>query len=125
MSNAIAVQLRKQLVLCRSTVVEWAAATAHDAYEAAAPKHGWVTQKASRVHWPDVPESNKATMRDALRPVVDRWLWDLDAITVSHDRNCAVCANMEFCEPLHIVAERLEEWGVITREELLDGPVYA
>ena len=43
----------------------------HDAYEAAAIEAGWETQKPSRKPWMDVPEANKATMRVAVRALLD------------------------------------------------------
>lgn len=43
----------------------------HDAYEAAAAQVGWETQVRSRVSWPDVPEANKATMRIAVRALLE------------------------------------------------------
>lgn len=42
----------------------------HDAYEAAAIKAGWETQKRSRVPWSEVPEANKETMRVTIRAVI-------------------------------------------------------
>jgi len=42
----------------------------HDAYEAAAERHGWSTQARSRKPWADVPEANKATMREAVAAVL-------------------------------------------------------
>ena len=38
----------------------------HNAYEKAALRHGWDTQTGSRVPWVEVPEENKATMREAV-----------------------------------------------------------
>lgn len=43
----------------------------HDAYESAATLSGWRTQEASRKPWADVPESNKAAMRAAVRALFD------------------------------------------------------
>ena len=43
----------------------------HDAYEAAAVREGWVTQKASRKPWGEVPEANKQTMRASVRAALD------------------------------------------------------
>ena len=42
----------------------------HDAYEEAAVGAGWETNPESRVAWADVPESNKETMRAAVRALV-------------------------------------------------------
>jgi hypothetical protein len=42
----------------------------HDAYEKAATVEGWKTQGASRKPWSDVPEANKATMREAVRALL-------------------------------------------------------
>jgi len=42
----------------------------HDAYEAAAAGHGWRTQQKSHKPWADVPEANRATMRDSVRAVL-------------------------------------------------------
>jgi hypothetical protein len=42
----------------------------HDAYEEAAQVTGWETQERSRVPWSDVPEANKATMREAVRALL-------------------------------------------------------
>lgn len=47
-------------------VIETACVAMHDAYETAAVRHGWATQERSRKPWADVPEANKATMRDAV-----------------------------------------------------------
>jgi hypothetical protein len=41
----------------------------HDAYEAAAPKHGWVTQERSRKPWEEVPEGNRALMIEVMEQV--------------------------------------------------------
>lgn len=46
--------------------IEAAAEASHVAYEDAAIRHGWKTQERSRVPWADVPEANKATVRDAM-----------------------------------------------------------
>jgi hypothetical protein len=55
-------------------VVEEACQVMHDAYERAAIVHAWETNPASRHQdWADVPESNKATMRDAVRALLG-WL---------------------------------------------------
>ena len=43
----------------------------HDAYEEAAKSEGWETQVQSRKPWSDVPEANKATMRVAVRALLD------------------------------------------------------
>jgi hypothetical protein len=43
----------------------------HNAYETAAKKEGWKTQKRSRVTWDDLPETNKATMRIAVGALID------------------------------------------------------
>lgn len=53
--------------------VEQACEVMHDAYERAAVIHAWETNPASRHQdWADVPEANKATMRDAVRALL-RW----------------------------------------------------
>ncbi len=44
----------------------------HDRYEKAAAGAGWETNPASRKPWADVPEANKATMREAIGPIADR-----------------------------------------------------
>lgn len=44
----------------------------HDAYEKAAAEQDWSTQESSRKPWADVPEKNKATMRIAVRALVNR-----------------------------------------------------
>jgi hypothetical protein len=46
----------------------------HDAYEVAAQREGWETQKSSRKPWADVPEANKATMRASMRAVLNSGL---------------------------------------------------
>lgn len=43
----------------------------HDAYEQAALETGWETQVSSRKPWSSVPEANKATMRVAVRAMVE------------------------------------------------------
>lgn len=43
----------------------------HDAYEQAALETGWETQVSSRKLWSSVPEANKATMRVAVRSMVE------------------------------------------------------
>lgn len=43
----------------------------HDAYEKAAANNSWETQEASRKPWADVPEANKATMREAVDALLD------------------------------------------------------
>lgn len=45
----------------------------HDAYEEAARKHNWSTQMKSRVPWENVPEENKATMRDAVTALMEHY----------------------------------------------------
>lgn len=47
----------------------------HDAYEAAAPHHGWQTQAKSAVPWEQVPKENRATMQYAVAVLLD-WLED-------------------------------------------------
>jgi hypothetical protein len=51
--------------------IEDACRVLHDAYESAAARHGWETQARSRVAWDDVPEENRATMRDAVTALLD------------------------------------------------------
>lgn len=53
--------------------IEQACEVLHDAYEKAAAENGWQTQAKSRVPWAQVPEANKATMRVAVRALID-WL---------------------------------------------------
>ena len=53
--------------------IEAACEVMHDAYERAAVGAGWETQVASRKPWADVPEANKATMRVAVKALLD-WL---------------------------------------------------
>lgn len=59
--------------MATSARVERACEVLHDAYEDAARNHGWATQEASRKPWADVPEANKATMREAVK-VLLTWL---------------------------------------------------
>jgi len=54
------------LVLSWDAFLDQACQVLHDAYEKAAPRHGWDTQTGSRKPWSDVPEENKATMREAV-----------------------------------------------------------
>lgn len=51
--------------------IERACEVMHDAYERAAADEGWETQERSRKPWPDVPEANKATMRAAVRALIE------------------------------------------------------
>lgn len=52
--------------------VEEACEVMHDAYERAAIVHAWETDPASRHQdWAEVPEANKATMRDAVRALLN------------------------------------------------------
>jgi hypothetical protein len=51
-------------------VLERCCEVMHDACEAAAIRHGWKTQEASRRPWKDVPESNKCTMRCAVNTLI-------------------------------------------------------
>lgn len=51
--------------------VEAACKVMHSAYEAAAAVNGWETQERSRKDWDEVPEANKATMRVAVRAVLE------------------------------------------------------
>ena len=53
--------------------VEAACEVMHIAYEKAAVGAGWETNPASRKPWADVPESNKETMRAAVRALIE-WL---------------------------------------------------
>jgi hypothetical protein len=46
----------------------------HDAYEEAAVSTGWETQARSRKPWTLVPEANKATMRIAVKAILDSGL---------------------------------------------------
>jgi hypothetical protein len=54
-----------------SDIVEHLCEVMHDAYEEAARKEGWETQERSRKPWADVPEENKATVRAAVRALLD------------------------------------------------------
>jgi hypothetical protein len=51
--------------------IEAAAEASHNAYEDAATRHGWETQERSRVPWSDVPEANKATVREAISAAIE------------------------------------------------------
>lgn len=52
-------------------LIEAACEVMHIAYEDAAAEEGWETQQASRKPWSEVPEANKATMRVAVKALVD------------------------------------------------------
>lgn len=54
-------------------LVEQACEVMRDAYEQAALGTGWVTNPESRKPWSGVPENNKATMRAAVRALLE-WL---------------------------------------------------
>lgn len=47
-------------------IIEAACEVMHDAYETAAVKEGWETNKKSRKPWAKVPDENKRTMRIAV-----------------------------------------------------------
>lgn len=66
LGDAIAEQLTDALV-------EQACEVMHDAYEQAAVGAGWDTNPASRRPWADVPPANQATMRAAVRALLE-WL---------------------------------------------------
>jgi len=55
----------------------------HDAYESAAIKNGWQTQQRSRKPWPDVPDENKKTMRDAITVLMKKALANTHGRVVS------------------------------------------
>ena len=57
----------------------------HDAYESAAIKNGWQTQQRSRKPWPDVPDENKKTMRDAITVLMKKALANTHGMVVSVD----------------------------------------
>lgn len=61
-------------------LIERACEVMHVNYEAAAVFHGWQSQ--SPVAWPDVPEANKATMREAVAALL-RWLYRVDTAPVA------------------------------------------
>ena len=57
----------------------------HDAYEAAAIKAGWETQRRSRVPWSDVPAANKRTMQAAVLTLVEHLGYDTPCRPLSVD----------------------------------------
>lgn len=57
--------------LITSERVDQACEVMHDAYEKAAVGAGWETNPESRKPWTDVPEANKATMRAAVRALLE------------------------------------------------------
>lgn len=52
-------------------LIEFCCEVMHDAYERAAVAEGWETNTTSRVPWNDVPPANQATMRTAMRALLD------------------------------------------------------
>lgn len=50
--------------------IEEACKVMHDAYELAAVIAGWQTNPRSAVHWAEVPEPNKVTMRVAVEALL-------------------------------------------------------
>jgi hypothetical protein len=60
----------KWAVVATPERVELLCEAMHEAYESAAAVEGWVTQKASRKPWAEVPEANKRTMRAAVTAVL-------------------------------------------------------
>lgn len=57
--------------LARNTRVDAIAKAFHDAYELLAPVHGYKTREASAVPWEDVPEDNRALMRDTVAALIE------------------------------------------------------
>lgn len=57
----------------KDALIERACEVIYDAYGAAAVTEGWETQERARRPWADIPEANKATMRAAVRALLD-WL---------------------------------------------------
>jgi len=51
-------------------VVERVAKIAHDTYEAAALRNGWITQEASRVPYEELPSANKETLLETIKAVL-------------------------------------------------------
>jgi hypothetical protein len=54
------------MIVSRAVSLESACEFLHDRYEEAAKTHSWQTNDKSAVPWADVPDANKATMRDAV-----------------------------------------------------------
>jgi hypothetical protein len=67
----------------------------HDAYEEAAVLEGWETQQASRKPWADVPETNKRTMRAAVRAIREHECCHEGRPTIIVTVPC--CANQATC----------------------------
>lgn len=122
----VTIPLRKETAIVqaltkRSEVLERVCEQAHDAYERSAIEHGWVTQAASRVHWPDVPESNKRTMRGALKPLTDQIIDDMIAVVSNHlsinyAPGCVYCLGCKRkwpCKDVRLIIARLTSWGVL------------
>lgn len=94
----------------RKDILEAICIQAHDNYERSAIEHGWLTQKASRVHWPDVPESNKRTMRGALKPLTDQIIDDMIQVVIRHHYTCD---EPWPCHDVNLIIARLQGWGVL------------
>ncbi len=94
----------------------------HDAYELAATKTGWETQAASRKPWSDVPESNKATMREAVSALLEA-LEERDL--QSYD--CMYAKALKLERENDLLTARLEhpEKPSIAPEDMQDGKRYA
>lgn len=78
----------------------------HDAYEAEAGRVGWQTQHATRVSWLMLPEENRATMRFAVRALLEH----IDDVNIDSDHTW----NIE--EDLRSAERTLEEVGQLAQE---------
>jgi hypothetical protein len=54
-----------------TTMIEYIARAFHEAYEVAAPKHGYETREASRTTWEAVPEVNKNLMIAVVQELIE------------------------------------------------------
>lgn len=76
-------------------LVEDACEQLHDSYERAAVVHGWDTNPAAKHKpWAEVPESNQATMRDAVRDLLGslRWLRGAAGLRMLGEQQCCLLA---------------------------------
>lgn len=64
-------EYRPTYLLTDDATIEEYCEVMHNAYERAADTTGWETNPASRRPWEYVPESNKATMRVAVRALIE------------------------------------------------------
>ena len=74
--------------------VEELAKLFHDAYEEVAKKNNWNTQESCKVEFKDLPESNKQTMLDTCKIVLEHFQPKEQWISVEKEFDCDRCNDI-------------------------------